>query len=175
MRHLIVSALLILLMPPLYAAQVCNSSMKLVAPDSRYSDNNDGTITDNFTGLMWKQCTEGLSGSGCSTGIATSLTWQGALQIPATLNTTGGFAGYSDWRLPNIKELASLVEESCYRPAININIFPDAISLGYWSSSANADSSSVAWVINFRDGADSAGSYNLRHYYGYARLVRAGQ
>jgi hypothetical protein len=56
---------------------------------------------------MWKQCAEGLSGATCQTGSAQTFTWANAL-AHAEAST---FANYTDWRLPNVKELSSLVED----------------------------------------------------------------
>ena len=135
-------------------AQVCLDTVEAVAPDGRYTDHSDGTVTDKITGLMWRQCGEGQSGTDCSGGSATTHTWRGALQIPASVNTQGGFAGYSDWRLPNIKELASLVEERCYSPAINLTLFPNTLSSYYWSASPYANYSAYAWSVYFNYGND---------------------
>ena len=153
-------------------AQTCLDTIEAVAPDGRYTDHNDGTVTDKITGLMWRQCSEGRSSTDCSGGSATSHTWQGALQIPANINTQGGFAGYSDWRLPNLKELASLVEERCYSPAINVTLFPNTPSSSYWSASPYASSSAYAWYVHFYYGSDYGGN---RTYGLYVRLVRTGQ
>lgn len=113
-------------------AQICNGNMQATAPDNRYTDNEDGTVTDQRTQLMWKQCSEGRSTtvSACDTGTATSYIWQDALQQAQTINRDG-FAGYQDWRVPNINELASLVEFKCYQPSINESLLP-VLGAGYW-------------------------------------------
>jgi hypothetical protein len=112
-------------------AQECNYTIAATAPDSRYTDHGDGTVTDNSTGLMWRQCSEGRSGPRCLSGPVQLFTWQAALQ-QAEAST---FAGYSDWRLPNVKELASLMELRCVGPAINLTLFPATPPHGrYWSS-----------------------------------------
>ncbi|MCP4233984.1 MAG: DUF1566 domain-containing protein [Aestuariibacter sp.] len=155
------------------AAQTCIDAIDATAPDSRYTNNNNGTVTDADTGLMWKQCSEGLSGVDCTTDSATQHTWQEALLLVDALNTSvDGFAGHTDWRLPNIKELASLVEEACHSPAINETLFPNTISSYYWSSSAYAYNSSHAWNVSFNYGSDNG---NNRVNDRYVRLVRAGQ
>ena len=153
-------------------AQTCLDTIEAVALDGRYTDHDDGTVTDKVTGLMWKQCSEGQSGADCSGGSATASTWQGALQQPANINTQGGFAGHSDWRLPNIKELASLAEERCYSPAINGTLFPNTVSSYYWSASPYANNSASAWYVNFGYGD---GYYGNRASGKYVRLVRTGQ
>ena len=124
--------------------------------DSRYTLHNDGTATDTVTGLMWKVCSEGQAwdSSPACTGSATFLTWEAALAQPSTLNSSGGFAGHSDWRLPNSKELSSLVALNCSNPAINAVIFPATPSNVFWSSSPNANVSNFAWAVYFFNGYD---------------------
>jgi len=157
---------------PGVSAQTCNiSSVTATTPDSQLTDNGNGTITDTKTGLMWKKCMEGVTGNFCDTGAAATFTWQTALQQPGVVNG-GGFAGYHDWRLPNIKELTSLVEEQCYDPAINLSRFPNTPSSDVWSGSPGADYSGNAWVVHVGYG----GSFDyFRYGYGQVRLVRGGQ
>ncbi len=154
------------------AHAACNSNMPASTPDSQLIDNGDGTITDSTTGLMWKKCIEGLSGEDCGSGSAGSFTWQQALQQPGTVNAGGGFAGYSDWRLPNINELISIVEEQCSDPTINLNRFPNTLSSIVWSGVPYAGLSSISWYVNFNYGnsyLDSRdGNYSVR-------IVRGGQ
>lgn len=150
------------------AAQVCRGSIPQTTPTADFIDHGDGTLTHKQTGLMWKKCVQGLSGVACTTGLVSAHTWQAALQL------AGGhsFAGYSDWRLPNIKELASIVEMSCSLPAINLGVFPNDPSSNVWSGSPHATKANDAWTVNFGFG---------RHYSGYrnhstrVRLVRGGQ
>lgn len=60
-----------------------------------FIDNGDGTITDNATGLMWQKADDGVARD-----------WQASLAYAENLS----YAGYSDWRLPNTKELQSIVD-----------------------------------------------------------------
>ena len=159
---------LLLNLYPVVWAQTCSDTIFVTAPDSRYRDNSDGTITDLQSGLIWKQCSQGLSGSDCSSGAVETKTWQQALQAADTEQ----FAGYDDWRLPNLSELASLVEMSCYSPAINDNYFPNTENSYYWSSSPYAGSSTYAWHVYFYGGSDGRLSKNNNVY---VRLVRGGQ
>ena len=159
---------LLLNLYPVVWAQTCSDTIFVTAPDSRYRDNSDGTITDLQSGLIWKQCSQGLSGSDCSSGAVETKTWQQALQAADTEQ----FAGYDDWRLPNLSELASLVEMSCYSPAINDNYFPNTENSYYWSSSPCAPYSPYAWYVGFYSGNDSSGNKDSN---GYVRLVRGGQ
>ena len=84
-------------------------------PDSAYTINADDTVIHIATGLMFKRCNEGRSGAACATGSTGLINWPGALT--AARNST--FAGYSDWRLPNLQEdraaNAWFVRSSTYR------------------------------------------------------------
>ena len=148
-----VVVLLLMLSAGPAAAQICHpESIPASTPDSQLQDNGDGTITDRKTGLIWKQCLEGQSGSDCASGSAETFSWQQALQRAQTLNSSGGFAGASDWRVPNIKELHSLVEHQCFIPAINLTRFPNVSNHWLWSSSAVAGGTGSVWGVYFGDG-----------------------
>ncbi len=153
-------------------AQTSNANMPASTPDSQLTDNGNGTVTDTKTGLVWKKCMEGVSGATCNSGSAGAFTWQTALQQPGVVNDNGGFAEYSDWRLPNIKELRSIVEEKCVDPAINLTKFPNTPSSVVWSGSPYAFYSDFAWYVYFYNGYSS---FNYRYYYIQVRLVRGGQ
>ena len=136
-----------------WAVQSCDTStITETAPESRFIDNADSTVTDTASGLMWKQCNEGQSGSGCSTGTAAQYSWQGALQAAESLNSGTGFAGFSDWRLPNIKELSSLVEVACSNPAVNLAVFPNTQVGDYFSSTPKNDELGYAYALHTIDG-----------------------
>jgi len=130
------------------ADQYCRDDIPSTAPDSRFADNGNGTVSDAATGLIWKQCAEGLSGAGCVTGVAAAFNWQQALQRA----TDATFAGQTDWRLPNKNELESLVERRCYDPAINARFFPNTPSDWFWSSSPYTFELYNAWYVYFSNG-----------------------
>jgi hypothetical protein len=153
--------------------------------DSRYINHKDGTVTDNKTTLMWKRCPEGLSGSSCTTGTAaTKYNYKFAIER-ADASENQPFATYSDWRLPNKKELSSLVARDRYDPAINSTLFPNTPNTpntpytpggGFWSSSPMPiiydPYDGFTWVINFDHGYESKARRRTGHY---VRLVRGGQ
>ena len=162
------AAILLLSASGAAAAQTCRTDMTPTAPDSRFTDHGDGTVSDAATGLLWKRCAEGLSGAGCASGTVSSFTWQNALQHAADAD----FANRTDWRLPNKNELESLVERRCYDPAINATFFPNTPSSWVWSASPYAAFPHYAWGVYF-DGGNVNG--NVKGYVGYVRLVRGGQ
>ena len=146
----------------------CSNNIPPSNPDAVYVVHGDGTVTDTRTGIMWKQCVEGLSGADCSQVTVTAMAWADAL------NHAEGhsFAGFSDWRLPNITELHSLVEECTSYPAINAEIFPNTPSSYVWSGSPDAGYSADAWAVHF--GYGYANGYGRGGNYG-VRLARGGQ
>ncbi|PIE36158.1 MAG: hypothetical protein CSA53_08155 [Gammaproteobacteria bacterium] len=147
---------------------VCNANIQATTPDDRFIvDAANGLVTDKVTGLIWQRCSLGQTGSNCS-GAATPYTWEAALQAA----TDSTFAGYTDWRLPNIKELSSIVEQRCHGPAINTAVFLNTAGGGSWSSSPHASDGSRAWTVFFGNGGDHEG---IRSYGSYVRLVRDGQ
>lgn len=153
-------------------AQTCNVNIIKTKKDERYLNAGDGTVMDLMTGLMWQQCSVGQNAVNCN-GIATTFTWQEALQQAETINSNGGIASYTDWRLPNHNELRSLVEIACDSPAINNNIFPNTSNVLYWSSSPYAENTGEAWTLYFGDGFSL--SYGTsRNDKNQMRLVRSG-
>lgn len=112
----------------------------------RFLDNSDGTVTDQATGLMWVQ--DGTS-SGCYTGG--TLLWADAITFSEGLS----FAGHTDWRLPNINELLSLVDYGITSGAvINQTFFPNTQLAGFYgSSTTHAVSTDMAWRLGLSGGS----------------------
>ncbi len=102
-----------------------------------FTDNEDGTVTDNNTGLIWQQ-----------QGVDTTHTWGYAVTYCEWLS----YSGYSDWRLPNIKELRSIVDNTKYNPAIDLIFFPNTNASSYWSSTTYSYNSTYAWSARFFSG-----------------------
>lgn len=147
-------------------AQTCNERVLPVTPDSRFKISGN-EAHDLKTGLVWQRCSVGQrwDDSTCLGSPATR-TWSGALSLAA-----------GDWRLPNIKELMSIVERACNSPAINLTVFPNTPSGVYWSSSPFSTNNPAyrrwAYVVWFDEGWDSVG-YKGSHTQ-HVRLVRGGQ
>lgn len=147
-------------------AQTCLSDAPETAPTANFTNNGDGTITDNTTGLMWMQCSLGQTFSnGNCTGDAQTYNWQEALQAAHGYQ----FASLDGWRIPNVKELSSLTERQCVRPAINETLFPNTPSDDFWSSTPSLADQQRAWVVAFFNSSNSIKEKNL---FVFVRLVR---
>ena len=153
-------------------AQVCKTeSIERSTLPEQFLDNGDGTITDASTGLMWMRCSLGQTYTeGRCSGSARSFSWSGGLTAANSLNSAGGHAGYANWRVPNIKELSSIVEYQCHSPAIDLAIFPDTPAETYWSSTPVDTSTGrqAARSIHFVYGSDLSPTIGSR----LVRLVR---
>ena len=136
----------------------------------RFVDNGDGTVSDNCTGLMWQKDTADVSENG-TIGDDDRLNWQGALKYCENL----GFAGFSDWRLPNVRELQTIVDYGHFDPAIHPVL--GALSAWYWSSSG--PDHSWSWHIGFYDGSvflsDKSADIFVRAVRGESVLPTTGQ
>lgn len=166
MRHLLcMVGVVIFLCSSASALATCNPNIVITKPTSIYIDHGDGTISDIQTGLMWQKCSLGLTGSDCTIDSAQTYSWQAALAI-ANANTG---SSYDDWRLPNAKELESLVESACNNTAINEAVFPNTLNGSYWSSSPHASTFGTAWSVTFSHGGVTHAS---KDSFLYVRLVR---
>jgi hypothetical protein len=145
-----------------------------------YVDNGDGTITDTSTGLMWEK----ISDDGSVHDKDTQYTWAGAWSGKVgILNGGSGFAGHTDWRLPNRVELLTLVDLSVANPAVsppfNTGCVPGCNGIGcsctssnyYWSSSTYQDGTWQAWYVAFYDGYSSGANKQTAYW---VRAVRGG-
>lgn len=156
--------------------QVCNpESLQATTPSERFIDHKDGTVTDQATGLIWMRCSLGMkwTGSTCA-GATHRAEWDETLQFVKQLNDRGGFAGHTNWRLPDIKELNSIVERQCTHPSINKTIFPGTDYWYYWSSTPSVGTEPHEWArerywgIDFTKGRARPAFFKQRR----ARLVR---
>lgn len=116
-------------------------------PSPRFTDNKNGTVTDSLTGLIW------LKNASCiDRPWADALSDIGSLengQCGLTDNSTAG-----QWRLPNVKELESLVNAGRLNMAawLNTQGFRGVQAAHYWSSTTYAPATEDAWYVNMSDG-----------------------
>ncbi|MGD9972826.1 MAG: DUF1566 domain-containing protein [Desulfatirhabdiaceae bacterium] len=123
---------------------------------NRYEDNNNGTVTDTLTGLIWQK-----------QASATSMNWESALSF-----CEGIADGFQDWRLPTLSELRSLVDYTRFNRAIDPAAFPNTPSSGHWASTTVNYNPQNGWGIHFNYGNDY---YTSKLNNGYVRAVRGGQ
>ncbi|WNC73948.1 DUF1566 domain-containing protein [Thalassotalea psychrophila] len=118
-------------------SQECSPFIPHTTPSFRYSYSDTGaTATDKITGLTWSRCTYGQAWDAqaqvCE-GNATLVTWSAAF----TAASTQDLDNLTHWRVPNIKELNTIIEGGCTFPAINSEVFPNTVASSqqpYWSS-----------------------------------------
>ncbi|HXU33403.1 MAG TPA: DUF1566 domain-containing protein [Thermoanaerobaculia bacterium] len=162
-----------------------------------FTDNGDGTITDDNTGLMWEKKGDngGLhdkdngyywSGTG---SVFQETIWDWLEDVNAEGGT--GFAGYADWRIPNAKELQTLVDYESGAPMISAAFNNNCVSgitvltgscnpiTGYWTSTTWARSTGMAWGVNFNEGLlfpyDKSSAPRVRAVRGRSNLPASGQ
>ncbi len=160
------------LLPAWAQAVTCYPNTVASNPDAIYTVHGDGTVTDTRTGLTWKQCIEGFdnTGTGCAPVSGQKLfTWEQALAHAVS----NGFAGHNDWRLPDIKELHSLVEECRGSPAISDTAFPGEPQGGtvHSASPVGGPAPVMVWNVNVVTGY---AVQSARVTPAYVRLVRGG-
>lgn len=105
----------------------------------RFINNGDGTLTDQATGLMWPEDWSGLGGNG-----AGALAWAAGIDWALALD----FAGHSDWRLPNVRELGSLLSYGFLVIPLD-PVFLNPRADYYWSSTTHFLQSDWVWKIGF--------------------------
>ena len=108
-----------------------------VSPHHRFVDHGDGTVTDTCTGLMWQQDT---GNNGNAVALGRALVYCENLEL----------AGHDDWRLPNLRELLSIVDHGRFDPSID-PVF-GVLSSFYWSSTSYAPTPGQLWTLYFGSG-----------------------
>ena len=122
-------------------------------------DTTTGIVSDSATGLMWQD-----------NMVGTTANWQGAIDRCEELI----LGPHSDWRLPNVNELKSIVDRSKVNPAIKDG-FINTSSSYYWSSTTNEPYKDYAWNVYFGNGRVDSYYKDDKGYSTYVRCVRAGQ
>jgi len=130
-------------------------AMSLVV-NADFSKSGD-IVTDSYSNLEWQDTDD----------IGTVSSWQGAIDRCEGLT----LEMHTDWHLPNINELRSIVDRTQSNP-VTVGGFTNTSSNNYWSSSSHILTSTKAWFISFNDGTVS---YVLKSDSAYVRCVRAGE
>jgi hypothetical protein len=121
-----------------------------------YTDNGDGTVTDDNTGLMWEK----KSDDGSIHDKDNTYDWDDAFAVHVATLNSNVFAGYTDWRVPNVKELQSIVDYETFSPAVDAAFHNGCVaacavttcsctstSSFYWSSTSVAVFPDFAWFV----------------------------
>jgi hypothetical protein len=123
-----------------------------------YTDNGNGTVTDNITSLVWQQSPPNQN-----------YTQTQAISYCASLN----LGGDTDWRLPSLIELLSIVDptkgDGSTTPPINATVFPGTKLSPYWTTTSSVATAGSAWYITFLDGSNGM---NATGTLNYLRCVR---
>ncbi len=119
-----------------------------VSISNHFTDNGDGTITDNLTELIWQK-----------NSFTDSLSWEQALVYSDTLALNGN----SDWRLPNVKELQSINVETLTNPSFDQNYFSVSTAKKYWSSTSLPNQTLKAWYLDTQFGITTYDLKTLKH------------
>jgi hypothetical protein len=158
----------------------------VILPTSpRFTNNGNGTVTDHLTGLIW------LTNANCPNATRA---WATALTDVASLNSAGTMNGnncgdtsnsgtyQTDWRLPNLRELQSLIHYGYFNPALSNaagtgkwsvdDPFSNFQSNAYWTSSTVAQSTTAAFYVNLYNGVVSTTAKSTNYY---VWPVRGGQ
>jgi len=151
-------------------------------PSTRFTDNSNGTVTDNLTGLVWLKAANynNTTGTTGTASWANALSFCNALQNGQCGLTDGSVSG--DWRLPNYMELVSLLDLGYDNPALSNaagtgqwsegNAFTGVQSYYYWSSTTCAAITDYAWFVGLGNGYVV---YDAKTYTLYVWPVRGGQ
>ena len=153
-----------------------------------YHDNGDGTITDLNTGLMWeKKSVDGSLHDASKMFVwsspVTDTVWDWIDAINTEVGNGIGFAGFNDWRLPNVRELLSIIDYGRLNPAVDpafnnnfsfgctVLTCSEIFTLPYWSSTTVATVDVDAWTVDFAAGHVVAALKSEAHF---VRAVRGG-
>lgn len=128
------------------AALLLTHSPRAEAPPGRYTYSGGGTVTDTRTGLEWQRTPNG-----------SKMNWASAITHCKNLDLHG-----NGWRLPSVKELQTIVDETQYSPAIDQGAFSSTSSELFWSSSASARKPNYQWETSY--------AWGVYFYIGHANL-----
>ncbi|MEZ8771904.1 DUF1566 domain-containing protein [Vibrio sp. 10N.247.310.17] len=154
--HICLGALTALLCGNVFA-QTCVTTQPASIKDGQFIDRKDGTLLDVTTNLLWSKCNVGESYNSaqdkCEGTALKYKNWQDALNATKDTSLTT-IASQTGFRLPNIKELSSIVEYRCTKPAINLTYFPTTTNEPYWTNT-QINSAYDGLIIDFEDALET--------------------
>lgn len=138
-----------------------------IGPEAHETYTDDYTTTDYFTNLVWQSCSLGHSGEDCLVGTAEQMDWDMAGMACDALNADNngaGYAGRTDWRLPEVKELLTIKRYDDNTPKTFATAFPETMEDDYWSRSPYMQNpTGQTWAVDFNEG----GIGGWAHFYEY--------
>ncbi|MBX9597543.1 MAG: DUF1566 domain-containing protein [Burkholderiales bacterium] len=158
-------------------SSVVGSTSGAAWPEKRFVAGRGATescITDKLTGLMWSK----------DGNLFGEKNWKDALSVVSSMNndkgaTTYKLCGYTDWRLPTITELKSLVNYGKEIPSEWLNDpvqgFNKVLANNYWSSTSYGADSTQAWIVGFNNGMLSIYGKSSSYSRPYVWPVRGGK
>ena len=126
-------------------------------------DNGDGTVTDKSKGLIWQKCSAGQNNDASCSGTANTY-W---LQNTGALSYCNGLylAGISEWRVPNVDELKSILDRTKVSgPMIDDSFFPATVADKYITSTTYYPDTMSIWAVSFFDGSASSIARSVSRY-----------
>ena len=132
-----------------YNVRAVRSTVPPQTISGRYTDNGNGTVTDNLTELVWQQ-----------TPNPDAINWEDALVYAENLS----LGGKDDWRMPNIKEIQSINDESLINPSVDQKFFPEIGIKKYWSSTSLPNQTTKAWYLYTQFGITTYDTKTLENY-----------
>jgi hypothetical protein len=142
-------------------------------PASRFQDNGDGTVTDVQHKLVWMRCPSGQRWvSPRCVGTATAFDWRDAKRHADEVSRDGA-AFFNDWRVPALRELATITDRGCSNPRTNVAVFPGTPSAPFWSATPRPgeDAGERALALSFGSEGVMLARKGERFH---VRLVRTG-
>ena len=146
------------------------------SPHSRFVDNADGTVTDKESKLMWLRCSAGQtwkSETGRCNGEADRLNFAAAQSLASDVNQGGSFF-FNDWRLPHLRELATIIERDCASPRVNLAVFPDTEAARFWTVTSRPGTRDEGFAYALSFGAEGI-AHVAKDEMHRVRLVRRSQ
>lgn len=154
------------------AQQACNSRTSSL-PAVRFQDNGDGTVTDLGSKLMWMRCSSGQQWlSKRCVGAADVHGWIEAQRYADKVNRDGA-AFFNDWRLPSLRELATITDRGCEDPRTNTSVFPGTPAAPFWSSTPRPGEGAGERVLALSFGVEGVMLARKDERF-HVRLVRTG-
>jgi hypothetical protein len=172
MKPILLPTIIYLLLATNVFSQTCLSNIPTTTAVERFIVNEDETVLDTETDLVWKRCAEGQVFDSLTTACTfdhLSYDWQQGLSAARE----SSFIGKTDWRLPNVKELDSIVARHCVYPAIELVPFPNTPGVLFLSNTpySRATGPELMMYVDFANGALDHGPKSSQNY--AVRLVRS--